>query len=98
MKRLHFVLFCSFGILVLLSFLLVFGSFVGTSEQTTRVFEFCPELKPSGLIFQELPLGNTERLVDRTQEILQFDDYFYREYRIGGESLSVYIACLLGPK
>jgi len=92
MKRLHFVLFCSFGILGLLSFLLVFGSFLGTSKRKSRVFEYCPEMNPSGLKSEELPLGNTERLTDRTEEILQFDDYVYREYRIGGNSLSVYIA------
>jgi len=91
MKRLHFILFCSFGILCVLSFLLVFGSIVGTSERTSRVFERCSDLDPSGLKSEDLPLGNMERLIDRTKEILQFDDYFYREYRIGADSLLVYI-------
>lgn len=42
--------------------------------------------------YQDLDLGSTERGTARTRQILNFDDHFYREYRLGDTIFSLYVA------
>lgn len=41
---------------------------------------------------QDLPLGNTEALDQRSKDILNMDDFVYRDYRRAGQDFSVYVA------
>ena len=42
--------------------------------------------------YQDLELGSTERATEKAVQILNFDDYFYREYRNGDLIFSLYVA------
>ena len=42
--------------------------------------------------YQDLELSSTERGIEKTKKILNFDDHFYREYRNGDLVFSLYVA------
>lgn len=62
---------------------------------SSRVAGKLSEMLPrslAGWTSRELPLGENELLRKRTEGILQFDDYVYREFARGGSSFTVYAA------
>lgn len=40
----------------------------------------------------DMPLGNTEAVVERSNALLNFDDYVFRSYRRGNQEFQVYVA------
>lgn len=54
---------------------------------------------PGALESRDEPLGDTEAMRGRVQDILQFDDYVYRTYRFaGGGEAGLYVAYWRGGK
>lgn len=57
-----------------------------------RLNELLPSSLPGGWSGKELPLGESELLRQRTEGLLQFDDYVYREFSRNGITFAVYAA------
>lgn len=82
-------------VLALAAFFQVRATDALTPPARSRVSGKLSEMLPrhlAGWVSRELPLGENELLRKRTEGILQFDDYVYREFTHGGLSFTVYAA------
>ena len=92
MARILFILI-SATIVVSLG-LVVFGQVrpypEGSLEKPLK--EVLPRAADFGWEQRDLPLGPTESVIDRSERLLQFDDFVHREYTRGRRAFTVYIA------
>lgn len=86
-------LLCSLAGTLLLAVLFQFlpGPAPKTPNRVLPLEEFFP-MSLSGWIGEDLPLGETEAVSDKTRRLLRFDEAFQRAYRKNGAEFVLYVA------
>jgi hypothetical protein len=54
--------------------------------------DMLPRAADFGWQERDLPLGPTESVIDRSERLLRFDDFVFREFRRGSQYFTVYVA------
>ncbi|MEC8333086.1 MAG: exosortase-associated EpsI family protein [Verrucomicrobiota bacterium] len=91
--RRSILIFMSVGLLLVLVITGVFTFLVPAAEQTIgeSLGEILPE-EINGWVSQAVPLSSTPDGEERVLDVLNFDDYFAREYVRGNTKVMVYVA------
>ena len=82
------------SMLVVCAGLVAFGEFRSYPEGSlqTPLTELLPSATDHGWSQRDIPLGPTESVIERSETLLQFDDFVHREYRKGSRYFTVYAA------